>query len=125
MHLVTLLKLQFRIKIDIKVPMMRGKRRNPNENKARSKKIKRSKAFWQQRKTNTISQVQESESGSELEDICPDAEPTTQYQKLLETYSQNAVSSEKLVSDSENEDGEQLDSEAGNCNHYFLFAFLE
>ena len=94
--------------------MMRGKRRNPNENKARSKKIKRSKAFWQQRKTNTISQVQESESGSELEDISPDVEPTTQYQKLLETYSHNAVSSEKLVSDSENEDDSELDSEAGN-----------
>ena len=106
--------------------MMRGKRRNPNENKARSKKIKRSKAFWQQRKTNTISQVQDSESGSELEDINTDVEPTTQYQKLLETYSHNAVSSEKLVSDSENEDeSEQLDSEAGNPNHYFLFAFLE
>ena len=94
--------------------MMRGKRRNPNENKARSKKIKRSKAFWQQRKTNTISQVQDSESGSELEDINTDVEPTTQYQKLLETYSHNAVSSEKLVSDSENEDDSELDSEAGN-----------
>ena len=95
---------------------MKGKRGSSNNLKSSSKKVKRSKKFWQQRKTNTICQVPTSESenddaGSVDENLQND-EPTTAYQKLLETFSNNE-NSNKIVIDSENEDSEESEDESG------------
>ena len=96
---------------------MRGKRGNTNAPKGRSKKIKRSKKFWQQRKTNTISQVETSDSENDdlnesNEYVCPDDEPATEYQKLLETFATVDQSKTTLVSDSEDEN-EEINSATG------------
>ena len=94
---------------------MKGKRGSSNNLKSSSKKVKRSKKFWQQRKTNTICQVPTSESENDdagsVESLQND-EPTTAYQKLLETFSNNE-NSNKIAIDSENEESEESEDESG------------
>ena len=94
---------------------MRGKRGAKAQPKLPYKKVKRSKKFWQQRKTNTISQVQaSSDSETDGENVegglfKDEEEPTTEYQKLLEAFvTEKQASNERLVSsDSEiDEEGE-------------------
>lgn len=93
---------------------MRGKRSNSNNQRTVSKKVKRSKKFWQQRKTNTICQVPTSDSENDeagsIEGNLPEEEPTTEYQKLLETFS-NAEGANKIVVDSENENSEESEND--------------
>ena len=97
---------------------MKGKRGSANIIRGPKKKAKRSKKFWQQRKTNTVSQLQTSEnddSDAASGYISIDEEPTTEYQKLLETFATNEGSKKKLVSESENEESESNGgSDAGN-----------
>ena len=97
---------------------MKGNRGNTNILRGPKKKAKRSKKFWQQRKTNTVCQLPTSENDdSDVVSgyISIDEEPTTEYQKLLETFATNEGSKKKLVSESENEESESNDgSDAGN-----------
>ena len=99
---------------------MKGKRGNANIPKRPTKKAKRSKKFWQQRKTNTVCQLGTSESENDDIDTtdgytCLNEEPTTEYQKLLETFTTEEPK-KNLVSDSENDEENEsdIDSEAGN-----------
>lgn len=96
---------------------MRGKRGNTNLPRVQTKKAKRSKKFWQQRKTNTVCQLPTSEnddSDAAAGHISVEEEPTTEYQQLLETFATNEGLKKKLVSDSENEESESDDgSDAG------------
>ena len=93
---------------------MRGKRSNSNNPRTLSKKVKRSKKFWQQRKTNTICQVPTSDSDNDdsgsIEGNLPEEEPTTEYQKLLETFSKTE-SENKAVVDSDYENSEESENE--------------
>ena len=90
-------------------------KRNKTDPKQPRKKVKRSKKFWQQRKTHTISQVQTDDSEIE-DDITPadthqNEEPSTEYQKLLDTFAlENSNSNQKLVSDSESDLEESEDT---------------
>ena len=105
---------------------MKGKRGLNLGSKGPTKKAKRSKKFWQQRKTNTISQVQTTDSESENVDIAgeiPEEEPSTEYQKLLESFGTDSYDSKpRLVSDSDKDDEEsheEQDSGEGNLLTHF------
>ena len=97
---------------------MRGKRGTTNIPRSQTKKAKRSKKFWQQRKTNTVCQLPTSEnddSDAAAGHISEDEEPTTEYQQLLETFTTNEGSKKNLVSESESEESESDDgTDAGN-----------
>ena len=98
---------------------MKGKRSNTNIPKTHPKKVKRSKKFWQQRKTNTICQVPTSESDDDtgsIDENFQDHETITEYQKLLETFSKNERSNQ-IASDSENENSEESENESGMWFH--------
>ena len=106
---------------------MKGKRGSSSNYKNHPKKVKRSKKFWQQRKTNTISQVASSESENDdtgsIHDGFEDNEPTTEYQTLLETFSNNENSG-KIAIESENEDSEDSENESGICTITITYLFF-